>query len=32
MHVGKIFHRLIEQMVIHKAKTYSEIVNAAKVN
>lgn len=29
-HVGKIFHRLIEQMVIHKAKPYGEIVNAAK--
>lgn len=32
MHVGMIFHRLIEQMVIHKAKTYREIVNAAKNN
>ena len=29
-HVGKIFYRLIEQMVIHKAKPYGEIVNAAK--
>jgi len=26
-HVGKIFHRLMEQLVIHKAKTYREIVN-----
>ena len=32
MHVGKIFHRLIEQVVIHKAKPYSEIVNASSVN
>jgi transposase-like protein len=32
MHVGKIFHRLIEQMVIHKAKPYGEIVNDAKTN
>ena len=30
--VGKIFHRLIEQMVIHKAKPYGEIVNAARIN
>jgi transposase-like protein len=29
MYVGKIFHRLIEQMVIHKAKPYGEIVTAA---
>jgi hypothetical protein len=29
MHVGKIFHRLVEQMVIHKAKTYRELVDAA---
>jgi transposase-like protein len=28
--VGKIFHRLIEQLVIHKAKTYNEIVESAK--
>ena len=32
MHVGKIFHRLIEQMVVHKAKPYADIVNAAKIN
>ena len=32
MHVGKIFHRLIEQMAIHKAKSYGDIVNAAKIN
>jgi len=32
MHVGKIFHRLIEQMVTRKAKTCSEIVNASKSN
>jgi transposase-like protein len=32
MHVGKIFHRLIEQMVIHKAKPYSEVVNTAKTH
>ena len=31
-HVGKIFHRLIEQIVIHKAKSYDEIVNTAKIN
>lgn len=31
-HVGKIFHRLIEQIVIHKAKTYGEIVTAAKLH
>lgn len=30
IHVGKIFHRLMEQMVIRKAKTYREIVNHAK--
>jgi transposase-like protein len=24
-HVGKIFHRLIEQMVVHKARSYAEI-------
>jgi len=29
-HVGKIFHRLIEQMVVHKAKTYKEITANAK--
>jgi len=32
MHVGKIFHRLIEQTAIHKAKSYKDIVNAAKIN
>lgn len=32
LHVGKIFHRLIEQMAIHKAKPYGEIVNAARTN
>jgi len=32
MHVGKIFHRLVEQMVIHKAKTYREIVHGSKSN
>jgi transposase-like protein len=32
MHVGKIFHRLIEQMVVHKAKSYSQIVNALTIN
>ena len=31
-HVGKIFHRLIEQIVIHKAKSYDEIVNTARIN
>lgn len=30
MHVGKIVHRLVEQMVIHKAKTYRELVDGAK--
>ncbi len=30
-HVGKIFHRLIEQMVIQKAKPYGEIVKASKI-
>jgi transposase-like protein len=29
-HVGKIFHRLVEQMVIHKAKTYRQTVERAK--
>jgi len=29
-HVGKIFHRLIEQMAVHKAKSYNEIVHPAK--
>ncbi len=32
MHVGKIFHRLIEQMAVHKARPYADIVNAAKIN
>jgi transposase-like protein len=32
LHVGKIFHRLIEQMVLHKAKPYRDIVDAAKRN
>jgi transposase-like protein len=32
MHVGKIFHRLVEQMVIHKAKTYREIVDGGKID
>lgn len=32
MHVGKIFHRLVEQMVIHKAKTYREMVDGPKSN
>jgi transposase-like protein len=32
MHVGKIFHRLVEQMVIHKAKTYREIVEGTKID
>jgi len=32
MHVGKIFHRLIEQVVVHKAKSYGQIVNAARAN
>ena len=27
MHVGKIFYRLMEQMVLRKAKGYREIVN-----
>jgi len=31
-HVGKIFHRLIEQIVVHKAESYREIVNTAKIN
>jgi len=30
MHVGKIFHRPIEQAVVHKAKTYGQIVAAAR--
>ena len=29
-HVGKIFHRLVEQLVVHKAKSYNEIVEGAK--
>jgi transposase-like protein len=32
LHVGKIFHRLIEQMVLHKAKPYREIVDAANTH
>lgn len=32
LHVRKIFHRLIEQMVLHKAKPYRDIVDAAKGN
>jgi len=31
-YVGKIFHRLVEQMVVRKAKTYREIVAIAKNN
>ncbi|MBN1674812.1 MAG: IS1595 family transposase [Kiritimatiellae bacterium] len=31
-HVGKIFHRVIEQMVVHGPKTYNEIVKAAEIN
>jgi transposase-like protein len=31
-YVGKIFHRLIEQMAVHKAKTYKQIVENAKTN
>jgi transposase-like protein len=31
-YVGKIFHRLIEQMAVHQAKSYKEIVVAAKIN
>ena len=30
IHAGKIFHRLMEQMVIRKAKTYWEIVDHGK--
>jgi len=32
MHVGKIFYRLVEQMVIHQAKTYREIVDGSKTD
>jgi transposase-like protein len=32
MHVGKIFHRLMEQMVLRKAKTYRQIVNRGENN
>ena len=32
MHVGKSFHRLVEQMVLHKAKTYREIVDGSESN
>jgi len=28
--VGKIFHRLVEQLVVHKAKSYNEIIESAK--
>ena len=31
-HVGKIFHRLTEQLVVHKAKSYKQIVASAKIN
>lgn len=31
-HVGKIFHRLVEQLVVHKAKSYAEIVACAKTD
>jgi len=31
-HVGKLFYRLMEQMVLRKAKTYREITNQAKTN
>jgi transposase-like protein len=31
-HVGKIFHRLVEQLVVHKAKSYKEIVAGAKMD
>jgi transposase-like protein len=32
MHVGKIFYRLMEQMVLRKAKGYREIVNPSENN
>jgi len=31
-HVGKIFHRLVEQLVVHKAKSYNEIIQCESVN
>ena len=31
-HVGKVFHRLVEQIVIHKAESYNEIIQTAKIN
>lgn len=31
-HVGKIFHRLVEQMVVHKAKSYTTIVQGKPDN
>ena len=31
-HVGKIFHRLVEQLVVHNAKSYNEIIASTKGN
>jgi transposase-like protein len=31
-HVGKIFRRLVEQIAMHKAQSYKEIVHAAETN
>ena len=31
-HVGKIFRRLLEQSVVHKAKSHKEIVDDVKIN
>jgi len=31
-HAGKIFYRVIEQMVVHEPKTYSEIVATPEIN
>lgn len=31
-HVGKIFRRLVEQIAMHKAKSYKEIVHVAEIN
>jgi transposase-like protein len=31
-HAGKIFYRVIEQMVVHEPKTYSEIVGTPNIN
>lgn len=31
-HVGNIFRRLVEQTVIHKAKSYKEITSATEIN